>query len=375
MSIYRVEDTAYVDTFAVPSIFDPKLSLYKEWHDFVFFDPQKRVFGLLNFGVHGNPYDSKRGSGSALLFFVDPHGKILTETELVPLSQLQFSPYDPDFVSDLFAVKYSKDFFKVDGQIGKIAFNLDFHVDSPPVSSKEIFLEVMTKHQPVSVEMISAAQEITRQWDHWIQVPKLSVSGKIKLKERTFPIETQNAFHDHEGGRFDWDNLWGWDDGVLFCGESKRNALESASFMFYRYGPSDKSSHGGIFIQPKNGAKRYFDSKSVRKTTSGQFSGELIVLPGITRLLYPDYNPAIPQEIVYTASVGSDRFTITFVPMAVCSIVNASLSDAAEVVFNEMYCSATLVGCIDGKSYENVFPCWFESVRPRRHVKSYAVTT
>jgi len=61
----RLEDVSWVDAFALPSIFDPRLPLYKEWHDFVFFDRASQVFGLLNFAVHGNPYDSRRGYGAA----------------------------------------------------------------------------------------------------------------------------------------------------------------------------------------------------------------------------------------------------------------------------------------------------------------------
>src|SRR3989337_1016419 len=92
MTLYRVEDTASIDAFTLPSIFDTKASLYQEWHDFVFFDRKKRIFGLLNFGLHGNPYDSKRGWGSVLSYIVDPTGKIFSEIKLIPLGNLKAHP-------------------------------------------------------------------------------------------------------------------------------------------------------------------------------------------------------------------------------------------------------------------------------------------
>jgi len=61
---------SWVDSFDLPSVFDHRGALYKEWHDFVFFDRRIGLFGLLNFAVLGNPHDEKRGYGAALTFLV-----------------------------------------------------------------------------------------------------------------------------------------------------------------------------------------------------------------------------------------------------------------------------------------------------------------
>ena len=366
MSLYRVEDTAYVDAFALPSIFDGRAAFYKEWHDFVFYDRKAKLFGLLNFGVHGNPYDSKRGNGSVLAFMVDPQQKILAETDLIQLSELQVSPYGPNYLTENVKVIFDKNEFKIKGRINRIGFDLGLQVGFPPVSTKEFLINVIEKRKKIDAEMILAAQEMNRQWDTWVGIPRLALSGTVNLKDKNFHVDTCRSYHDHEGGRFDWDSTWGWDTGAILCDSKVNGEPKSANFLFYRYGPSIESAYGGIFIETEEGKQRYFDSKDTKISRTDGFSGEQKILPGITRLLYPDYRPITPQKTVFSITHKSDKLTITFVPKAVCSIVVASISGKAEVVFNEMFCNATLEGTVAEKKYDAVIPCWFESVRPRR---------
>lgn len=373
MRLYRIEDTTHVDAFNLPSIFDERLALYKEWHDFVFFDRNKRIFGLLNFGVHGNPYDIKRGCGSVLSFFVDPRGRTLTERKLIPLRKLQISPYNPDFLGEDIAVTYLEDnSFKIKGKIDKISFNLNLPVVLPPITSKEIVFDVLGEQKTISIEMARVAGEMAKLWDNWVELPRLFSSGEVTLDGTVFPINTRTSYHDHEGGRFDWSSPWGWDQAVILCDPSIAKEPERARVLFYRYGPSDKFSHGGIIVETKNGKQKYFDGEKIRITRAGRFSGEQSIIPGIARLLYPDYHPSIPERITFSAVDDSDKLNIIFTPKAVCSIVAASISGTSDTELNEMFCSATLSGSVGGQVYNKTIPCWFESVRPRGSVNNYA---
>jgi len=98
---------------------------------------------------------------------------------------------------------------------------------------------------------------------------------------------------------------------------------------------------------------------------TGELTGPRGYIPGVTRVLYPDYKPWVPQTTTFSSVDGADRIEIVFTPNAVCTIVVAGL-DLAETTFNEMYCSAVLDATIDGEAYHGTIPCWFESVRPRR---------
>lgn len=366
MTLYRVEDTASVDAFTLPSIFDGKLRLYQEWHDFVFFDHTRRIFCLLNFGVHGNPYDSKRGWGSVLSYVVNREEKIFTELKLIPMDKLEVSSYSPDFIGNACAVTFLKDYsFDVQGQMEKVAFDLNFRVAEPPVSNKDIFLDIMQQQEP-TVKMILAAQEMNRQWDNWVELPRLIVKGKLKLDKKTYQIKTCQGYQDHEGCCYDIGTNWGWDTGVVLCDPSVAQEPGRVDFLFYRYGPTSSFSYGGIFFETKKGEKIFFDSENTQIDLKGKYKGNLSIMPGITKLLYPDYHPNISEKTTFTAAKGTDSLEITFSPKAVCSIVNASLLTDSEVVFNEMFCDANLHSEIAGNTYDCIIPCWFESVRPRK---------
>jgi hypothetical protein len=366
MTLYRVEDTASIDAFTLPSIFDKKARFYQEWHDFVFFDRKIGIFGLLNFGIHGNPYDSKRGWGSILAYLVDSLGNITSKVKLIPLRDLEISSYSPNFISDNFSVIFSNDnSFSVKGEMDEISFDLIFQVALPPMTDKDIFLNILNK-QDLNEKMIFTAQEINRQWENWVELPRLIVNGTLKIEDTTYLIDTNQGYQDHEGGCFDIGTTWGWDTGVILCDPSVAGEPERADFLIYRYGPAKDLSYGGIFIETKNGESRFFDSEMMRITASGGYNGNLNILPDITKLLYPDYRPFVAKKRTFRISDGPDHLEIIFTPKAVCSIVNTSLVSSSEVVFNEMFCDANIRGTIGESTYDCTLPCWFESVRPRK---------
>jgi hypothetical protein len=373
MTLYRVDDTASVDAFTLPSLFDTRARLYREWHDFVFYDRKTRVFGLLNFGVHGNPYDSMRGWGSVLSYFVDPSRNIFSELKLIPISQLEVSSYSPNFVGGDFSVVLRKNnSFDVAGKMEQTSFDLNFEVSSPPATDKDVFMEVLKVKKP-NASMLLAALEMNRQWESWVELPRLLVKGKLTINNKNYNLNSDQGYQDHEGGCFDIGATWGWDTGVIFCDRLAANEPERADFLIYRYGPTDSLSYGGVFIETKDGKKQFFDNKKLKITSQGTYDGNSSVMPAITKLLYPDYHPEIPKTTTFSAKNGSDNIDIVFRPVSLCSIVNASLENLSEVVFNEMFCEVELNGLIGGQSYECVLPCWFESVRPRKRVENIAV--
>ena len=362
-----MKEVSWVDSFDLPSILDPRVAYYKEWHDFVFYDRAKKVFGLLNFAVHGNPYDAKRGFGAALAFLVGPDGKIHTGLKLIPITELTVSPYSPDYLSSSLSVSYlSDDSFTILGDLDKISLDLALPVMAPPITMNQIGYDVLSKNG-LTMGMVGVVADMSRVWDKWVELPRLDVVGTIRYGGTTFTIDTTTGYQDHEGGRFDWGSIEGWDTGVLLCDPENGAEPARVSFLFYRYG-TPTSEYGGIIVKRKDGYEKYFASDHVTVTKTGAFSGEQAFLPGVTRLLYPDYHPKIPKTMTFSASEGTDSLDIAFTPRALCTIVVPSLSDDAETTFNEMYCSAELTADLGGRAYSASIPCWFESVRPRGRI-------
>jgi len=360
----RIEDLPWVDAFSLPSLFDTRASLYKEWHDFVFFDRGSQLFGLLNFAVHGNPYDGKRGYGAALAFLSGPGGKVHTALKLSPLHQLKVSPYDPDFLTKEVSVSYQATEFTIKGKIDDVSLDLTIPVLLPPVTMTQIGFDVLSKSR-INVEMVGAAGEMAGIWDKWVELPKLSVVGTIGTPGTSYTVDTTTGYQDHEGGRFDWGGVLGWDTGVLLCDPTSPGEPEKVSFLFYRYGPSGESSYGGVIVRTAEGKERFFGAENMTITRTGEFSGERAYLPGVTKLLYPDYRPHVPATTVFSGTESGDSIEVTFTPRAVCTIVVPSTTGEAETTFNETHCDAALKAVVGGESYDKVIPCWFESVRPR----------
>jgi hypothetical protein len=221
--------------------------------------------------------------------------------------------------------------------------------------------------------MIQAAAEMSKLWDGWVELPRLYVSGEITLGGITHAVSTRTGYQDHERGYFDWGSTWGWDTGVLLSDPSARGEPAKVSFLFYRYGPADNLYHGGIIMEVEKGKTEYFDSEGIIISRTGNFSGDQKFVPGVTRLLYPDYHPRIPGIITFSGVNGHNEVRISFTPVAICNIVLPSIRDGTETVFHEMFCYAALSYHIGGRIYNGSIPCWFESVRPRGAVKNYAV--
>ena len=361
-----IADVGWVDSFDLPSIFDPRLSLYKEWHDFVFFDRKRNLFGLLNFAVHGNPYDASLGYGASLAFLVAPDGKVHTALKLIPLGELSVSPYSPDFLAESVSVSYLDDnSFDIKGEIDGVSLDLNLPVVMPPVTMNQIGADILTKNR-MTLGMLGAANEMAQIWDKWVELPRLNVVGNVVIGGSSYSVDTTTGYQDHEGGRFDWGSVTGWDTGVLLCDPTTEGEPGKVSFLFYRYGPLGESEYGGIIVRSPDGAERFFESENVKVVRSGEFSGERAYLPGVTRLLYPDYRPRIPETTTFSASQDSDSVDVVFTPKAVCTIVVAGVEEA-ETTFNEMYCSAAFRATLGGKKYYGTIPTWFESVRPRRN--------
>ena len=369
----RIEDVLWSDAFRVPSIFDSRIEFYKEWHDFALYDPRTQLFALLNFGVHGNLYDSSRGFGAALAFIVEPTGKVHSAMKMMPIGEVTVSPFSPDFVGGGVNLSYvrRRKTFSIVGEIGDISLNLSLPVTSPPVTINQMGYSILSRNK-LSPGMQAAGREMSRLWDSWVELPRLSARGSIRSGSTSYAVNTTRGYQDHEGGRFDWGTIKGWDIGVLLSDPNTGKEPARASFLFYRYGGSGESSYGGIVLRTKGGRETSFNSENTRVKMSGQFSKERTYLPGVTRLLYPDYRPHVPETIQFSAREASDRLKITFTPKAVCTIVTAGFSGVGETTFNEMFCNAKLLAIVQGERFDTTIPCWFESVRPRGRLKNDA---
>ena len=74
--------------------------------------------------------------------------------------------------------------------------------------------------------MLEAANDMAQVWDKWVELPRLGVSGSLGVGATNLTIDTTTGYQDHEGGRFDWGSVNGWDTGVLLADPSTLESRE-----------------------------------------------------------------------------------------------------------------------------------------------------
>ena len=89
---------------------------------------------------------------------------------------------------------------------------------------------------------------------------------------------------------------WGWDTGVIFCDPLAVGEPGRVDFLIYRYGSSDDLSYGGVFLETKDGKRQFFDSTKTKIAASGDYDGDLRIMPAITQLLYPRLPPCNSEK-------------------------------------------------------------------------------
>ena len=87
----------------------------------------------------------------------------------------------------------------------------------------QIGLDILAKNQ-INLGMLGAAAEMARIWDKWVELPRLSVVGKIEAQGTDYHVDTKTGYQDHEGGRFDWGSVRA---GTRASSSATRRARES----------------------------------------------------------------------------------------------------------------------------------------------------
>ena len=60
-NLARINDSKYIDSFKLPTVFDNQKDSYKEWQHFNVFDNKTGLFALINYVVSGNIYNINKG--------------------------------------------------------------------------------------------------------------------------------------------------------------------------------------------------------------------------------------------------------------------------------------------------------------------------
>src|SRR5688572_3775083 len=196
-SLARIKDSKSIDSFRLPTVFDPQIDSYKEWQHFNVFDNKTGLFALINYVISGNIYNISKGVVAKVALIRDPEGLIYSAIEPHNTKKLNISYLGPDIQFNGASIIYKNYSYRVSLIMDTIPIkaDLNFKIASQPLTS-------MTK--PFGSGFLG-----------WSAFCKMIVNGSITIKDTEYTIKNSYGYHDHDWGRYSWGENVGWEWGIF----------------------------------------------------------------------------------------------------------------------------------------------------------------
>jgi hypothetical protein len=278
-----------IDRLRLPDPFDPSRSRYKDWLHLNIFDLQTGAVGLINASLHGPPDDSRsRVLGTAVVHVPDVGW----------LGNVEIRGYDEAQIETT-GIGLQRSGFFVHADSGTILTSVRDPRNgvSASISAKPVAPAIdLEEHLPLGAGWIS-----------WYVVPRLAVAGYWVLNGHRFDLSSAVAYHDHNWGRWNWGDDFGWEWG---CFLSKQNA----SFVMARTTDrAHKRFTTPSLIVQVGAERRTFSGGSIRITCTGALDGVARRLPGAMAALHQGRAyPKLPRYLSIHAYDGIDSVDLQF---------------------------------------------------------------
>lgn len=164
---------------------------------------------------------------------------------------------------------------------------------------------------------------------NWLFVPRLRAEGWLRIGRREHRLEDDLAYHDHNWGRFQWGDDFGWTWGTLLPAEpgnpwsmvflqttdrSRLRCLSRALYVWHHDEPAAIFRHAAVQTSSDERLARAADC----------------TFPPAMRLLLDGEVPGVPARIDITASRAGDSVRVEF-----CSRSYARLAQPSEVYLDQ----------------------------------------
>jgi hypothetical protein len=325
------------DTLRPPSPIDSSAPAYKDWFHLNFADPLSGTIGLINLSLHGAPWDERsRALGTILIHSSDTGWASYVEN-------LGYS--EANLGSSVVALRDVA--LAIDERAGVI------HASASGFSNPF--------HGRISAELGSEPMDLEQRmplgsgWISWCLVQNMSLSGEWSINDRPTTLIKVPAYHDHNWGRWNWGDDFGWEFG---CFLRDPHNLDSPSLVFACTTDRSHQHRGMPFLLADSGsARRRFSAENIKLELGGQFDLPLHRIPGAMAALHPEMaEPRLPRTVEIRALQGSDYVSIFFIARAAAQFVTADPGIRGYSFIHEMVgeyvCSGKLLGLpFAGKGY------------------------
>jgi hypothetical protein len=180
----------------------------------------------------------------------------------------------------------------------------------------------------------------------WLAIPRLTVSGTVRLGDRVHSVHGAPGYHDHNWGRgLGSDFAWEW--GYL----APRDAGSPWSCVFVRVGDRMRTSTWmqGLFLWRGSQPHRGYRGPELEVTTDGLLRQTFVPkFPGVASILCPGAFADVPRTLLAEGRADGDRVGFRFEATDVAQIVVPE-DDARRTIINEVRGTATLHGVVGGE--------------------------
>jgi hypothetical protein len=316
-----------LDALRPPSPFDATAAGYKDWLHLNLFDRASGGIGLVNVSLHGDPEDSRaRAAGVALWNTPDLGWQGGMEISDLREARLGNSSIALERVA--IAVDHRGQRVLASARFGELDLELDVsaHFDAAPID-------------------VEQRLPIGGGWISWFAVPKLTIEGSVRARDKRIDLCSAVGYHDHNWGRWHWGDDVGWQWGVLTaCGPGPTFVLSRVAGRDHR-----RSRGEPMLIVDAGGRRRRFVGRAIAYQWDGVLDVPLRRIPGALAALHSDRaRPRLPSRVHITADDGIDHVEIQFGPRAAAQLIAADPSRAGYGFVHELLGEFEFAARIEG---------------------------
>jgi hypothetical protein len=182
------------------------------------------------------------------------------------------------------------------------AYRLDAQVGTAPVAAR---LEIRPTTRPALTRSVPLGPQEPM---HWFVVPRLAVTGEVRVGEARYRLKGCPGYHDHNWGRFSWGGDFAWEWAIVLSEQAMPWSL-----IYYRI--TDRGRHRaisqGLLLWRRDRHCRTFRDSELNVRGDGLLRvGRALRVPRIMTLAIPGTAADIPARLEVAARSGNDALDI-----------------------------------------------------------------
>jgi hypothetical protein len=342
--VLGLDEIKFHDNLRLPTIYEQRIDSYKEWHHFNIFDRKNNLFVMLNFGLTGNIFRHDRGILSTVCIVEKDKNKIYSTLETQDTQGAMISHLRPDII-------FGKNIVTFD--------NREYHV-SADIKSLGILFDL--KFEPISEPIISESRPFGSGSIGWFAIPRLTVTGSMKMGGKEYTIHDSSGYHDHDWGYYNWGEQVGWEWGVFTESHPRGTTI---IFDQRTSGIGGKVDERILYLYQDKRLRKMVTGHRLKTKLIGTYSHEKIVIPGIMRVLYPYQSCTAPAKIVTTARLSRlEKITLDFRTKRLVQIIVPNHDGKGAAQLNQLIGEVHVHSTLNDIQMKNEFIGYMESVGP-----------